>query len=173
MLRTYTPTEADRQVISSSFFGGIALEGLERDLRWLSLEAGSLLFSVGDEALHGYIVVRGCLDVLVPQEDGQERVINQVGRQESVGEMALLSGEPRSATVRARWDSVLVELTRDVFLSHRAHYPEVHLALTKQLVERLRKISLPQRMAVAAVVAVLPVTEGEGCGRFVAGLPDC
>lgn len=170
MFHAYAPTDADREVISSSFFGGVALEGLGRELRWLSLEAGSVLFSIGDEALHGYIVVRGCLDVVVPEMDGHERVIEQIGRQESVGEMALLSGEPRSATVRARRDSVLVEVPREAFLSMLARYPEVHLALTKQLVHRLRNTSHQQRKAIAEVVAILPVTEEDGCARFIARL---
>jgi len=159
-IRPYVPTDDDRRIISSSFFGGVALEGLQHDLRWLSLEAGSLLFSEGDEAPHGYIVVWGCLDVVVPHDHGQEAVIEQIGRRESVGEMALLSGERRSATVRARRNSVLVELPRDIFLSQ----------LRKQLVQRLRNTSHQQRGPIDSVVAVLPVTEGEPCVRFVARL---
>ncbi|MFN9956625.1 MAG: cyclic nucleotide-binding domain-containing protein, partial [bacterium] len=47
-----------------------------------------------------YVVVSGRLRA-TREEDGETRTVGDIGRGETVGEMALLTGDPRSATVHA------------------------------------------------------------------------
>lgn len=72
---------------------------------WLRIDSGSELFAAGDPADGMYLVMRGRLETHV--EDG---LVAEIGRGGTIGELALLGGTPRTASVRAARDSVLVRI---------------------------------------------------------------
>ena len=71
---------------------------------------GSVIFRQGEQAQDLYLVIQGTLDVLV---DGH--AVTVVGPGSHFGEIALVSGQPRSATVVAREPARLMRMTRDDF----------------------------------------------------------
>jgi NTE family protein len=87
----------------------------ERDGDRLSLAGGETLFSQGDPPDCLYVVVHGRLEVSVRRDDGEQEVIAHIGRGDSIGETELLTGEPRSVTVRATRDTELLRLPQDQF----------------------------------------------------------
>lgn len=82
-------------------------------LEWVSLAAGEVLFEAGDPGDALYVVISGRMQVTGKDKDGQARVLVDIGRGDVLGEMAILTGEPRNATVRAARDSELVRLGRE------------------------------------------------------------
>jgi NTE family protein len=76
------------------------------------LRAGDWLFRAGDPGDRLYVVRSGRLDVVA---EGEDRVLRRVGRGEIVGELALLTGSPRSASVRAHRDCELLSVGREDF----------------------------------------------------------
>lgn len=56
------------------------------------------------------------------------------------GEMALLTGKPRSASVRALCDLVVLEIKRDDFINEIYEHPEIIREFTKQLEARIRRM---------------------------------
>jgi predicted acylesterase/phospholipase RssA/CRP-like cAMP-binding protein len=113
-----------------------ALTELDRSSTWISLRAGQTLFRKGETPRALYLVVHGSLEVL-HETGGAERGVLVVGRGAFIGEMGLLLGEPRTATVRARRDSELISVPREAF--HRAIVVEPNIAveLARQLAQRL------------------------------------
>src|SRR5438128_2030847 len=82
--------------------------------------ASPVLCRAGDGGDSLYLVERGLLHVL----DGNTAAL--LGRQRAgdvVGEVALLTGEPRSATLLARVPSAVSELSREAFLAVAARHP--------------------------------------------------
>ena len=79
--------------------------------RLLRLPGGEWLFRHGDEGDALYVVLSGRCEVV--GEDGD--VLVALGRGAVLGELALITGAPRSASVRARRDSELLELSRNEF----------------------------------------------------------
>ena len=77
---------------------------------WRRLEAGEVLFAQGDTADAAYFVVGGRVSVHVV-DDGEERLVAELGRGEVVGELGLLDRAPRSATVRAVRDTTLASFS--------------------------------------------------------------
>ena len=75
------------------------------------LASRQTLFRAGDKADAMYVVLEGSLFVMGEDADG-EYVIDQLGPNTLVGEMAMMTGQTRAATVRAAIDSVLLRLTR-------------------------------------------------------------
>ncbi len=96
-------------------------EGIEAILPYVRprrLDAGEILFRTGDQGDALYIVARGSVEVLA---DSQERAppasrpIATLGEGQAFGEMALLTGGARTATVRAAAKTELLEIGKDDF----------------------------------------------------------
>jgi predicted acylesterase/phospholipase RssA/CRP-like cAMP-binding protein len=83
---------------------------LERSFTRVTVEAGEVLFRQGDVGDSLYAIVTGRVRMLVG-EPGAERAIRDLGPGEVIGEMALLTGEPRTATVVAVRDTELYRLS--------------------------------------------------------------
>ncbi|MEO8620139.1 MAG: cyclic nucleotide-binding domain-containing protein, partial [bacterium] len=104
-----------------------------------------------------FVVVHGSLEVVITSRNGRTRLVDVLGPGASVGEMALLTDEPRSATVRAIRDSELVRISRSDFLSLLAEHPHTAVELSRTLVRRLRQTtSTPRVTRLARTVALVP-----------------
>lgn len=129
-----------RRVPETSILG---LPGRYTDLLWararqLDLERGQVLFSKGDEGDGCYWIERGVLKVAVTSPTGEERILALLGTGAIVGELAMLDGQARSATVEAIRPSRVSFISRAAFqemLGDR-HLTDHLLAI---LVNRLRK----------------------------------
>lgn len=167
--------------------------GLTQDLRGalaavartVELPAGEWLFREGDPAVSLFVVASGRLEVVV--EEPQFQVLRVLGRGAAVGELALLTGKPRSASVRARRDSDLLEIAEQDFAQLLTNNSDFALALTRALGEQLqasRSLMLDSMPRPATIVLVplepgLAVAELGGAlrrelsrGQRVALLPD-
>ena len=74
------------------------VDELERIIEWVTVPSGQVLFKQGDPAHSWYIAASGRLQAMVDDEGGP-RVVGDVGRGETIGEMALITGQVRSATL--------------------------------------------------------------------------
>jgi predicted acylesterase/phospholipase RssA/CRP-like cAMP-binding protein len=118
--------------------------------RPVSLPAGAVLFERGAPGDALYVIRHGRLEVLV---DGE--VVREAGRGEVLGELALLTGEPRNATVRARRDAELYAVHRgdlDVLLAD----PASARALVRHLAARIPGSATPVPVRTADVIALVP-----------------
>ena len=126
------------------------LGAIAQEFEWFSLPGGQLLFSEGDTGDSLYVVLSGRLGAFQLSDDGKEVLIRQMTAGETVGEMALLSGEPRSATVVALRDTELARLSKTAFTKLIDEHPKALRFVTDLLVRRLRQ---PPRLAPAAQAA--------------------
>ena len=108
------------------------------------LAPGEILMREGDRADGLYILASGRLRVQVKQLDGAEATVAEVGRNEVVGEMAIISDEPRSATVIAIRDSELLRFSREEFDRIVDEHPRAMLKIARAIAGRLRRSSRSQ-----------------------------
>ncbi len=101
----------------------------------------SILFMEGDDSNHLYILESGRVRVFVSGEDGKQFVLNYLVAGDYFGELALIDGKPRSASVMTVADSVIVTISRDDFRRFITDNPDVALALMCQLVTRIRTLT--------------------------------
>lgn len=99
------------------------------------LDAGSTLMREGEPGDACWVVADGSLSV----RRGR-RTVNHLGPGDVVGEMALLYGGPRTATVTADERCVLLSLDRKVFRASLTHSPELALALLEEMSQRLHAL---------------------------------
>lgn len=105
-------------------------------LDWVFLSGGETLFRTGDIGDSLYAVLTGRLRILAERSDGTQEIIREVTQGESVGELALLTGKPRSATVRAIRDTELVRFSRTGFEQAIKSNPQLVNYLAVQIADR-------------------------------------
>jgi len=105
-----------------------------------------------------YVVVSGRLDVVV---DGA--AVRELGPGAELGELALLTGGRRYASVRARRDTSLLALSRSQFMGALEHSPETAVAVATALAETLATSRPPEpdRAGPARVIAVVGLPPGD------------
>ncbi|MBI3012467.1 MAG: cyclic nucleotide-binding domain-containing protein, partial [Elusimicrobia bacterium] len=84
-------------------------------LQTLSIDKGQTLYREGDTGDALYVIQSGRVRVIGRGEDGKEKALNFLGRGETFGETALLTGAPRSVTVRADSNVQLLVLYKQDF----------------------------------------------------------
>ncbi len=115
-----------------------AIEEIEQRGEWLHLTRGEFLCRAGETDQQLYILVSGRLVAATATKDAGQRVIGEIAAGESVGEMALFTGEKRSADVIAIRDSELIGLSETAFRDLLARFPGIAMGITKIIIGRLR-----------------------------------
>jgi len=117
------------------------LQTLAKSSQERTYSAGTKLFSQGDSGSGLYILKSGKVSITQRSgAQGAEKEINTVGAGETLGEMALLDDQPRSATVTAVEDVTALLLPVWEFRGVIKAHPDIALKLLASLSRRLRKV---------------------------------
>lgn len=131
LLQQSVSLDEDVELEAELLFGACALfEGLSaeevrevvRPADKLHLQAGELLFEQGQDAYAMYLIQSGEVQVRAASELGEDIILAMLGSGTIVGELALIDGGPRSATVESLGDCVVYRLSRDAFSALRRRY---------------------------------------------------
>ncbi|WP_210485568.1 Crp/Fnr family transcriptional regulator [Microvirga antarctica] len=95
-------------------------------------------FSQGDTSDSAYVILDGRADVLLTTPTGEIKVA-ELESNALVGEMGILSDTPRSATIVASEPTTALRIDRRVFLELLAQFPQMALAVMRELAKRLEQ----------------------------------
>ena len=109
-----------------SYVAGIAEE--------MEVHAGTVIFGEGDYGDCLYIIIGGSVRV-----HKGEHELAVLGRLQSLGEMAVLDGSPRSASATALGDTQMLKVGREQFLDVMRNSPEIMHGIIRLLLARLRE----------------------------------
>lgn len=115
---------------------------LETETQRLSLPRGECLFEQGDPGNSMYLLVAGRLAVVLRHADGGETLLDELNPGAIVGEMSLLTGQARSATVCALADATLICCSKLKFEQLAARYPQELAGFVQAIAYRLRETQL-------------------------------
>ena len=94
----------------------------------------------GDDSVQAlYLIASGSVQVYMTGVDGRETILSFLERGDFFGEMSLIDGEPRSASVRTVTDAQMLIIHRESFLKLIRQSPEIAMGLLSELSKRLRK----------------------------------
>jgi len=144
-----------------SFLGDIepsALALLREHLQWVELRGGQTLMTQGEPGDAMYLTVSGRLRTYIADEDGSQRMVREITRGQIVGEMSLYTEEPRSATLVAIRDSVLVRLGKAEFKELLSISAQVSIALTRQIIQRLQTEGARSSLDRPVAIGLLPIS---------------
>lgn len=138
------------------------LRELVSKMEWISVAGGETVIKQNDVSNCLYVVLYGRLRVIEESESGHERILEEIYPGQIVGEIALLINDPRSASVQAIRDSILLKLTQEVFEQFTNNSPEVMLSIARMCLKRvLHKTSSASLGANISTLVVAPAGRGE------------
>ena len=137
-----------------------ALAVLRQQLQWVEVPAGEVLMTQGEPGDAMYISISGRLRAYARDAQGEERMLREMARGQVIGEMALFTQAPRSATVVAIRDSVLVRLDHAGWNELLQSSPQVSALLTRQALLRLQNPPLGGATTRPVTMALLPASAG-------------
>lgn len=133
-----------------------ALDTLASCATVVTIRGGETLFSIGEEAKALYIVAAGRLRAELP--NGQ--IAGEIARLEPIGEIGVLSGERRGATVIALRDSLLYRFSRESYHAFVLDHPGALLAISKVIIARLRQNAREARLQTLRQTRTFAITAG-------------
>ncbi len=142
---------------SAPILASLPREGLAKIAgvaRTLTFAAGDLLFEYGDVGESLYIIVTGQVKVFRTNEDGIEVVFTYQGPGTSIGEMALLTGEPRSASVQATEATSVLVIDSHHFHQLLADNPSLAQTFVKVIAGYVRNANLKMEQGTSREAAL-------------------
>jgi len=114
------------------------IEELFLTSEFIQLKPWEILFREGSHADSVYVLISGKLQVYVGSESDVTEV-GSISRGEIFGEMSVLSGDPRSASIRATRNSEMVRLGENDFEALSKKYPPLEKFITRLLIDRIKR----------------------------------
>ena len=157
-----------RQIDALSSLSDEDLLQLQSRLRTRIVRGREQLFAQGDTDCSLFIVVAGRLCVIRTDETGSTRIVGEISAGELFGEIALITGESRSASAVAVRDTVLWELDEADYCTLLSKHPVLARNVTRIAVRRLRESSTGGVKSIRCqTIAVFPATRPSIVKEFV------
>ncbi len=138
--RLLRPAEVIRRLAATALFGSFdapSLATLARSAQIVALPAGRTVFRAGDRGDDLYVIARGAAYVLAPGEgEGEDPIIDELASGDLFGEIAMLSGERRSASVRTATATLLIQISRAALFSILEAHPKLSEIIWKNFAAR-------------------------------------
>jgi CRP-like cAMP-binding protein len=150
-------TDSTNFLANVPIFSDLDKETLEKVLKSGMLQSykkNSVVLSEEEAGSALFVIVEGKLKVSRSSGDEKEVILAMLNESDFFGEMSLLDGDARSATVTAIEDSKLFVIQRTEFLDLLMKYPEVSITLLTELTKRFR--------ASSAKIKALSLKDAEG-----------
>ncbi|NNK33128.1 MAG: cyclic nucleotide-binding domain-containing protein [Xanthomonadales bacterium] len=169
---------ADRRVLRTleQYFGTEIHEEhpLLEQVETRHLAGGDWLMHQGDSGNSLYFLVRGRLQAWARGADGREkgRFLNEIVPGDSVGELSLLTGAPRTVGIQAIRDSLLIRIDREAFDSLAQEHPTLALKLASNVAALLQSSNARAKSSTRNLKAIclLPLDETPRTAEFCSEL---
>jgi CRP-like cAMP-binding protein len=102
----------------------------------LNFPEGATMFRQGEPSDSAYVIIDGVAQVMLDTPNGPVTVA-ELGRNALIGEMGVITGSNRSATIMVRSSVTALRLPKEVFLGLLAEFPPLSLAVMRDLAKRL------------------------------------
>ncbi len=123
-------------------FDRASLHAIAARSGFAAFDAGATIMRQGDPGSFAYMILEGEVDVFVEIPAGRVQMAT-LGRHNTIGELGAFTDMPRTATIVARTDLVLLRIERDSLMSLAAEIPAIAVAFIAELGQRLHSMNRP------------------------------
>jgi CRP/FNR family cyclic AMP-dependent transcriptional regulator len=116
----------------------------------VGFDPGKTVCHQGDQADAAYLIIEGEADIILEGPAGPITVAT-LGRNEILGEIGILCNAPRNATVQAKTRLVCLRILKEPFLRMVREFPNMAVAIMRELAQRLEATNNQLRTARAEV----------------------
>jgi len=114
----------------------------------ISYDANQVLFNQGEIGDAAFIIIDGEADITIDTPQGPITVAT-VGRNDIIGEIAILCDVPRTASVRAKDKLETLVISKDLFFRLIMEFPQIAVEIMRELAQRLNRANEKLREALA------------------------
>ncbi|MGH2516878.1 MAG: Crp/Fnr family transcriptional regulator [Ktedonobacterales bacterium] len=139
---TIDATEQGKTLAQVAIFAGLDADGLHElasAARRRTFRGGEVIFHRDDPGQVLYVIRTGKVKIYITSPDGQEVSLAVFGPGDYFGELALLDGQPRSASAVAIEPAETYALQRTDFINAVMHHPRIAVQVMNVLSRRLRQ----------------------------------
>ena len=109
-------------------------------MKTLTFASGDVIFWQGDFSTSMFDIISGKVGIYIDYETAKEKLLAELGMEDTVGEMGMIEVYPRSATaVALEPETLLVEIGEDELNDYFRNKPEKLLRIMKQISRRIRE----------------------------------
>lgn len=101
----------------------------------------SIVVTQGDETDSLYIIMQGKVDVFLQNDKGKEIIINSLGESDAFGELAPLGGIPRQASIITTENSLLLVISRQLFMDTLLTKPAISMRIINRLISLIQDLT--------------------------------
>ena len=101
----------------------------------------NIVVTQGDETDSLYVIMEGKVDVYLQNDKGKEIIINTLGEYDSFGELAPLGGIPRQASIITTENSILVVISRQIFMDTLLTKPAISMRIISRLINLITELT--------------------------------
>lgn len=137
-----TPTELAAHLPPGSVFADCDASELADLLSIGSLQAtksGEEILRQGDEGTSLVLILDGVVRISLVTPNGREIILDYAEAGAVLGEIAVLDGQPRTASATAMWAGRLLRIPRTNFFGFLERHPKVAVRLLREMARRLRE----------------------------------
>jgi NTE family protein len=151
------------------------LRDVSAEIEWFSVPGGAILYEAGQAADGLYAVVNGALGIYVARVTGGTQYVGMISGGETVGEVEVISGQPRTATVIALRDTEVARLSQKSFELLLEKNPHSLRQIARIMAQRLDALQRTGRQtrATPKTFAVVPHGDGVDGSEFGSQLVEC
>lgn len=120
---------------------------------------GDYLVREGEPGACAFIVIEGDAEILIDTPRGP-MAVSKAGQHDMVGEIAVLCGGPRTASVRALTPVVALSLSKDLLFCLMREFPEMAIEMMRVLAQRLERMTVLLRETVGRSTGEIQPGEG-------------
>jgi len=102
----------------------------------LNYDAGQVIFNAGDVGDSAYVIIDGTVEISVPTPSGPI-IINNMGKNDLLGEIAIVGEVPRTATAKALTKLETLKISKELFMKIIRENPDAAIELIRILASRL------------------------------------
>lgn len=138
-----------KQVPLFGFMDDDEVRGIRAIMDLETYAPGQVIVRQGEPGDHFYIVTQGTVQFLTQDAGGNELTLDEIGAGGFFGELAMLTGEPRAARVRALDRVTTLTLDRDEFFAFLQQHPPAAIDVLRVLGQRLHRSDTLLRQSVS------------------------
>ncbi len=128
----------------TSLFNGLSLSDIQHvasQVATRQFPKNSVVVTQGDETDSLYVIIEGKVDVFLQNDKGKEIIINTLSECDTFGELAPLGGIPRQASIITTEESLMVVISRLVFMDTLLTKPAISMRIIDQLIDLIKDLT--------------------------------
>jgi CRP/FNR family transcriptional regulator, cyclic AMP receptor protein len=117
----------------------------------VGFDDGKIVCRQGEPGDAAYLIIDGEADIVLEGGPSGPLTVATLGANEIVGEMSILTGAPRNATVRAKGRLVALRIAKDPFMRMVREFPAMAVSIMQELAHRVEASNNQLRIALSEV----------------------